>query len=199
MFIQVLKAKAKDREQVRSHLQSWRSEVGGAEGWLGGTFGFTDDDTFIGVVRFESRDAAMRNSDRPEQTAWAEQSAALMDGPVEFLDYDETLTFLDGGSDDAGFVQVIQGRTDDTGAFRTLFDDTSALRDRRPDVIGGTVGIASDGSFTQTVAFTDEASAREGEKNADMSDVPPEVAEAMRTLMDGAEFYDLRDVWFESP
>ena len=27
-----------------------------AEGWLGGTYGITDDDEFVGVVRFESRE-----------------------------------------------------------------------------------------------------------------------------------------------
>ena len=48
----------------------------GAEGWLGGTYGMTDDGQFVGVVRFESREAAARNSLRPEQTAWWRRSAA---------------------------------------------------------------------------------------------------------------------------
>jgi hypothetical protein len=65
--------------------ESWRQELGGgAVGWLGGTYGFTDDDHFIGVVRFDSRESAMANSQRPEQSAWAEKMMGLMDGPVEF-------------------------------------------------------------------------------------------------------------------
>jgi hypothetical protein len=198
MFIQVLKGKTSRRDEVKELGTSWRSEVGGAEGWLGGTFGFTDDDTFFGVVRFESREAAMANSERPEQGAFAEKMGALMDGEVQFLDYDDVMTFLDGGSDDAGYVQVIQGRTDDRNLFHTLLDDTTVLHERRPEIMGGTVGLAPDGSFTETVAFTDEASARQGEQ-ADMSDAPPEVGEALQKLMEGAEFYDLREVWFESP
>lgn len=197
MFIQVLKGKTSQRGELRKLTDSWQSEVGAPDGWLGSTFGFTDDDTFFGVVRFDSRDVAMASSGRPEQGAFAEKLGALVDGDVEFLDYDDAITFLDGGSDDAGFVQVIQGRTEDTDMFRTMLDGISALRDARPEVIGGTVGIADDGSFTQTVAFTDEASAREGEqKDVDM---PPEVAESLQKTMQTAQFYDLREVWFNSP
>lgn len=198
MFIQVLKGKTSQREAVKELGKSWRSEVGGADGWLGATFGFTEDDTFFGVVRFESREAAMANSDRPEQGAFAQKMGALMDGEVQFFDYDDVMTFLDGGSDDAGYVQVIQGRTDDRNLFHKLLDDTTVLHERRPEIIGGSVGLAPDGSFTETVAFTDEASARQGE-GADMSDAPPEVGEALQKLIQGAEFYDLREVWFESP
>ena len=39
----------------------------GAIGWLGGTYGFTDDDMFVGVVRFETREAAMANSGDPSR------------------------------------------------------------------------------------------------------------------------------------
>ena len=55
----------------------------------------------------------MANSARPEQTAWAEQMMALMDGPVEFHDCDDVTLMMDGGSDEAGFVQVIRGKVDD--------------------------------------------------------------------------------------
>lgn len=46
----------------------WREKLApGAEGWLGGTYGVTDDGEFVAVVRFESREAATKNSARPEQ------------------------------------------------------------------------------------------------------------------------------------
>ena len=80
------------------------------EGWLGGTYGFTDDDMFVGVVRFESREAAMANSSRPEQAQWWAEMEQLFDGPVEFHDCDNVMLMMDGGSDDAGFVQVIRGQ-----------------------------------------------------------------------------------------
>ena len=123
---------------------------GGAVGWLGGTYGFTDDDQFIGVVRFESREAAMANSARPEQGAWAEKMMALMDGPVEFHDCDDVMLFMDGGSDDAGFVQIIQGKVEDPSRIKAMLADTSMLHEMRPDIIGGTLAIEPDGTFTET-------------------------------------------------
>ena len=44
---------------------------------------------------------------------------ALIDGPMEFHDCDDVTLMMDGGSDDAGFVQVIRGKVDDpTGSRR---------------------------------------------------------------------------------
>ena len=40
-----------------------------AEGWLGGTYGFTDDNTHVGMVRFDSRETAARHSTRPSNPA----------------------------------------------------------------------------------------------------------------------------------
>jgi hypothetical protein len=65
----------------------------------------------------------------------------------------------------------------------------------RPEIIGGTLAFEEDGTYTQTVAFTDEASARAGEQ----TEPPAEMREALDALMRDATFYDLRDPWFESP
>lgn len=196
MFIQVIQAPCTRHDDLRKVAGSWRSELGaGAHGWLGGTFGFTDDDLFLGIVRFASREDAMANSARPEQAAWAERLAATLDGPPEFRDCDDVTVFLDGGSDDAGFVQVIQGKVADPGVIRQLLDGTDELRRQRPEIIGGTVAVEPDGSFTQTVAFTDEASARA----AEAIEPPPETRELLATVMAGARFHDLRQPWFESP
>ena len=70
---------------------------------------------------------------------------------------------LDGGSDDAGFVQVMQGRVDDAAGFRSFMQaPMEDLRAMRPEIIGGTVAVADDGQFTQTIYFTSQAAAREG-------------------------------------
>jgi hypothetical protein len=196
VFIQVIQAPCTRHDDLRAVAGTWRSELGaGASGWLGGTFGITDDDLFLGIVRFASREDAMANSARPEQAAWAERLAATLDGPPQFQDCDDVTVFLDGGSDDAGFVQVIQGTVSDRSIVRHLLDDTDELRRQRPEIIGGTFAVAEDGSFTQTVAFTDEASARAGEA----VEPPPEMREAIGSLMAGARFHDLRQPWFESP
>ena len=65
----------------------------------------------------------------------------------------------------------------------------------RPEIIGGTFALASDGTFYETIYFTDEASARKGEG----LEPPTEVREALATMMAGATFYDLHKPWFESP
>ena len=197
MFIQVIQGKCTRQDELRAVLDRWPVELGpGATGWLGGTYGFTDDDDFIGVVRFEDRESAMANSERPEQGAWAEQMMAAFDGPVEFHDADDVTLLFDGGSDDAGFVQVIQGKVDDPERLRRLIaSDPAELRRMRPEIIGATLALEADGSFTETVAFTDEASARSGEATEPPADVRAELEYAMQ----GARFYDLRHPWFGSP
>jgi hypothetical protein len=195
VFIQIIQGRCTRQDELRAMAEDWRAELsGGAVGWLGGTYGFTDDDEFIGIVRFESRDAAMANSARPEQGAWAEKMMALMDGPVEFHDCDDVMLLMDGGSDDAGFVQVIRGRVEDPSRIKAMLADTSMLHEMRPDIIGGTLALEPDGTFTETIAFTDEDSARKGEQ----VEPPPEVRAELESMMAGARFYDLHHPWFES-
>jgi len=89
MFIQVIQGKSSKREEVRQLSDSWVSENGGgAPGWLGGTYGFTDNDDFFAVVRFESREKATENSQRPETDEFAGRMAALCDGPPSFYNLD---------------------------------------------------------------------------------------------------------------
>lgn len=195
MFIQVIQAPCTRQDEARRLMDEWNDEAGNASsGMLGGTFGFTDDDQFIGVVRFESKEAAMANSERPETAAMAERMTSVMDGPPEFHDCDDVTEWMGGGSDDAGFVQIMRGRTDDPTALKAMLaGDSTDLREMRPDILGGTLALEPDGTYTQTIYFTDEASAREGEKQ----EPPAEVAESMDAMGD-ITYYDLRDPWFES-
>lgn len=198
MFIQTIQGTCTRHDELRAVLDRWVSELSsGADGWLGGTYGFTDDDRFVAVVRFQDRAAAAANSERPEQGRWAEELMAAFDGPVEFHDSDDVTLLFDGGSDDAGFVQVIRGRVDDPERLRRLIaSDPTELHRARPEIVGATLALEPDGSFTQTVAFTDEASARRGEE----TQPPPEhVRSELDHAMDGAVFHDLRHPWFESP
>lgn len=196
MFIQIIQGTCTRQDELHALADRWREELApGADGWLGGTYGFTDDNQFVGVVRFESREKAMANSARPEQGAWAEQMMALMDGEVTFHDCDDVTLMMGGGSDDAGFVQVIQGKVDDPSRLKALMtSDPTRLHEMRPDILGATLAIEPDGTFTETVAFTDEASARKGEQTEPPEDVRAELDYAMS----GARFYDLRHPWFSS-
>jgi len=192
----VIEGKSSRTDELRALADSWREEGGAdAPGWLGGTFGVTDDNEFLGVIRFTSRDEAMANSARPETSAFAEKMAALMDGPVAFHDCDDVMTWLDGGSDQAGFVQVIRGHTDDPQRAKSMLESAGDIREMRPEIIGGTLALESDGTFFETIAFTDEESARKGEQ----LEPPAEMRAELESMMAGATFYDLPDPWFESP
>jgi hypothetical protein len=195
MFIQIIQGKCTRQDECREMGERWRRELGpGAEGWLGGTYGFTDDDQFMAIVRFDSRESAAKNSQRPEQGAWWREMEALFEGPVEFHDCDDVTLMLDGGSDDAGFVQVIRGKVDDPATMKKMMTDTEQLHEMRPDIIGGTLAIEEDGTFIETIAFTDEESARRGEQTA----MPEDVRRAMESAMHDVSYADLHHPWFAS-
>ena len=200
MFVQVIQGRVGDARQLRAMMDRWVRELSaGAIGWLGSTAGVTSDGSGIALARFESADAARRNSERPEQGQWWAQTAQLFDGDVTFRDCAEVHLFGRGGSDDAGFVQVIQGRyTDQAKALDLLQRSAEPLRTLRPDVIGGELCLHGDGGFTQAVYFTSETEARAGEQKE-----PP--AEVQAWLDDEAAittdlvFSDLTDPWLHSP
>jgi len=195
MFIQIIQGKCTRQDECRAMGERWLRDVApAADGWLGGTYGFTDDDDFVAVVRFESREAAEANAARPEQDAWWREMASLFDGPVEFHDCDDVTLMMDGGSDDAGFVQIMRGKVDDAAALKRMTTDTEQLHQMRPDIIGGTLAIEADGTFTETVAFTDEASARAGEA----TEMPDDVRAAMESAMHDVRYTDLHQPWFTS-
>jgi hypothetical protein len=199
MFIQVIQGRCHDADRMHELSDEWRTTLGRtAEGWLGGTYGVTDDGQFVAVVRFESREAAAKNSARPEQGEWWQRMQECFDGEVTFHDCDDAMMFLGGGSDDAGFVQVIQGRLEDTSGLRELMSQPmEGLHEARPEILGGTVAIDADGWFTETVAFRDEDSARAGEQK----EMPDEMAarfEKEMSQVQGLTYLDLHRPWFST-
>ena len=195
MFIQIIQGRCSRQDEMHALADEWREKLSaGADGWLGGTYGFTDDGMFMGVIRFEDREKAMSNSKRPEQGEWADRMAALCDGPVEFHDSDDVTLLLGGGSDDAKFVQIIRGKVEDPSRLKAMLADGQMLHEMRPDILGATLAIEPDGTYTETVAFSDEESARKGE----MVMPPEEVRSELEYAMAGAAFYDLHHPWFET-
>src|SRR5688572_13024274 len=81
MFVQVFQGPVSDPQQAKTLLERWAAELGPtADGWLGSTAGVTDDGTLVALARFESEEAARRNSDRPEQGEWWAQMAQVFTG-----------------------------------------------------------------------------------------------------------------------
>ena len=181
-------------------MNRWIAELSSsAQGWLGSTTGVTADGRGIALARFESEDAARRNSERPEQGQWWAGTSQVFDGDVTFHDCAEVHLFGDGGSDDAGFVQIIQGRhTQPDKALDLLQRSEKPLRELRPDVLGGVVCLHGDGGFTQAVYFTSEAEARAGERKPPPPDVQAMLEEEGGITSD-VVYFDLTDPWLYSP
>ena len=199
MFIQVIQGKVADSERLQAQMDTWVRELQpGATGWLGSTGGTTDDGTYVCTVRFESEDAARRNSNRPEQGAWWADTEACFAGPVTFIDCPDVSEWLQGGSDEAGFVQVMEGHTSDAARMRELLERSAEEIHRlRPEIIGGTVALQPNGDYVETVYFTDEAQARARER----AEMPAPLAEAMREeqeVMGTVTYLDLHHPWLVS-
>ena len=200
MFVQVINGKVSDAAAVKALGERWYTELSpGATGWLGTTGGVTADGELVLLARFESAEAAQRNSDRPEQGEWwSEAKQHFADEPT-FRNHDDVIEVGGGGSDDAGFVQVMFGRTSDPAREREItkeFDPVGS--DFRPDILGGIACIDDDGSFTQAFYFTSEAEAREGEKQEVPEEMRASFEESMSRTSD-LRYLDLTDPWFYSP
>lgn len=200
MFVQVIQGQVSDVGKARAALDRWVEELApGAPGWLGSTAGVTDDGKFIALVRFESEEAARRNSDRPEQDRWWAEVAKLFSGAATFRDSSDVVVDVLGDPDQAGFVQVMQGRGSDPERARELMtQDSEEWAAFRPDVIGSVTAQHEGGGYTMALYFTSEEAAREGERK----DPPPALKaqmDEMSALSIGVpEFFDLRQPWLHS-
>jgi hypothetical protein len=196
MFIQVITAKVGDAEGLLRQLDRWEAELRpGAEGFLGSTGGATEDGRLIALIRFESEEAAQANSDRPEQSAWwAETEKLLTD--VDFKNSVEVMTMRGGGSDDAGFVQVMRGHITDKDKMEALRarmgEFEASMAQHRPDVLGDVTAIHADGTFTDAVYFSSEAEARANEAKPPPAEVEALFEEFM-SAFSVDEYFDLKE------
>lgn len=201
MFVQVIQGRVSDPAQVRDALDLWAEQVAaGAEGWLGSTAGVTRDGQFVALARFDSPQAARRNSDRAEQHQWWMDTAKLFTGEVTFRDSSDVTIDVNGDPDTAGFVQVMQGRGSNPERAKDLMaqnpDEWAAFR---PDVIGSVVVGHEDGGYTMAMYFTSEQAAREGERKEPPPKLKAQMEEMDKLSIGQPEFFDLRQPWLYSP
>jgi hypothetical protein len=201
VFVQVIQGQVADAEQARAALDRWARELApGATGWLGSTAGVTEDGRFIALARFESEEAARRNSDRPEQDRWWAETAALFSGEATFKDSSDVVVDLVGEPDEAGFVQVIQGRGSDPDRARELMSqDSSEWAAFRPDIIGSVAVAHEGGAYTMALYFTSEEEAREGERKEPPPELKAQMEEMDAISVGVPEFFDLQQPWLYSP
>jgi hypothetical protein len=180
MFVQVIKGRTSDPEGMQRQAQRWISDVRpSAIGHLGGTFGIADDGTFVVLARFEDEQSARANSERPEQQSWWEETARFSDGEATLRESSDVTLLFGGGSDDAGFVQVMEGTVTDRAkveAWETP-ERLEELRAARPDLLGGIRVWQSDGAFVEAAYFTSEDDARQGESSGDFAGTQQEYVE----------------------
>jgi hypothetical protein len=198
VFVQLIKSRTNDPDGLRQQAALWREQVRpGAVGFLGTTAGIADDGTFVALARFEDEAAARANSQRPEQDEWWQGLAKHLDGEVTFRESSDVRLLFGGGSDQAGFVQVMEGTVKDRAAldaFQTP-DLEAQLHAARPDLLGAIEVFLPDGTFVEAAYFTGEDAAREGEVSADFADAQ----QAYMALFTEMTFLDLRDPMLVSP
>jgi hypothetical protein len=196
MFVQVIEGEVADRESLRRQLEHWLSELrSGAKGYLGSTGGVTDDGYAVVFARFESSDAARANSERPEQGRWWTETEKCFDGDVTFSDADEVDTFLSGGSDSAGFVQIMKGSAPDRATMRRLDESLSQHAAAfRPDLIGGIRAWTGPTTYVEAAYFTSEQEARANESKEPPAEMAEQLAE-FEDIMRDVRYLDLREPW----
>lgn len=196
MFVQMIRGMLSDETAALGALERWDTDLRpGAVGFLGSTAGVARDGQFVLVARFEDEEAARRNSDREEQGAWWAATAPAFAGPVTFFDSGEVDVSMGGGSDDAGFVQVLFGRGERERARQVLAQGEAVLRRERPDIIGGFTAWQADGSFIDVAYFRSEAEARAGESH-ELSAAGRDLFEKLAAVMPVHEYVDLPDPRF---
>jgi hypothetical protein len=201
MFAQVIQGRTANPEALDAALNQWQRDLApGANGWLGSTSGVTEDGRAIAVVRFESEEAARRNSNRPEQDRWWSETSNLFDGEPTFRDSNDVTVDVQGDPDQAGFVQVMQGRSTDPERARKLMDqDADKWAEFRPDVIGSVAIGHEDGGYTMVLYFTSEAEAREAERKEPPPELQAQMEEMNKLSVGETEFYDLTQPKIISP
>ncbi len=201
MFVQVITGHVSDAAPVRAQLEKWVAEIApNAEGWLGSTSGVTDDGQLVAVARFESEEAAQRNSDRPEQGAWWDEMAKnFTDDPV-FQNSTNATADTYGDPSQSTFVQVMQGRTSDAARARELMNDDSIdWAAFRPDILASLYIDHEDGAWTMVNYFTSEADAREAEKQDPPAELQAMMGELDQLSVGEPTFIDLKDPWLNAP
>ena len=201
MFVQVIQGQVADAAQMRAAMDRWAEELApGATGWLGSTAGVTEDGRFIALARFESEEAARRNSGRPEQDRWWAETAKLFSGEATFKDSSDVTVDVSGEPDRAGFVQVIQGRGSDPDRARELMSqDSSEWAAFRPDIIASVAVGHEGGGYTMALYFTSEEEAREGERKEPPPELKAQMDEMAALSVGEPEFFDLKQPWRYAP
>lgn len=201
MFIQVIQGRTSDAGALRAALDRWAAEV--APSAMASSIPRQVLRRTAGSSPWPAssppRPPAV-TAPGPSRTRGGAETAALLDGEVTFRDSEDVDLDLVGDPDRAGFVQIMQGWTNDPQRARELMASSPVeWASFRPDVLGSVTVDHGDGGWTSAIYFTSEAEARVGERREPPPELRAQMAE-LESLADGpVEFYDLTSPWLYSP
>lgn len=191
MFVQIIEGRTSEGEGLKRQGDRWQTELRpGAKGYLGVTAGVAADGRCIAIVRFESEEAARANSERPEQGAWFAEMQKVYDGEPSFSESSDVTELLAGGSNDAGFVQIMKSAGVDRAKMERLDASLEGFAKLRPDLIGSVRIWTGPDACVEAAYFTSEAEARAGEKVELPEEIQAQMAE-FGEMMANTEFIDL--------
>ena len=204
MFVQVIQGKVSDASRVRAQLDRWVSELApGATGWLGSTGGVTDDGTLVLLARFESEEAAQRNSDRPSRAPGGEgrphKAVPSPRSRCSATARPSTSTRLGTPARPPSCRSCRAGPATPDRVRELMASDPTDWASFRPDILGS-VSVGHDGGeWTMALYFTSEEEARVGEQK----EPPPEMQQLMEEMdalsVGEPAYYDIRDPWLHAP
>jgi hypothetical protein len=193
MFVQVIQGKTSDAAAVAKQGDRWQRELRpDAIGYLGVTAGSTADGRTVAIVRFEDEASARANAARPEQTEWFQGMAKLYDGEPTFTESSDVTEWMGGGSNEAGFVQVMKSTGVDRAQVEKMDAAFEPFAAQRPDLLGGLRIWTGPDSCFDVAYFTSEEEARKGEK-AELSDELKKLMSELAGGMGETEYFDLTD------
>ena len=96
MFIQMVQGPCSHQDDMRMLVDDWCGDMADQPGWLGGTYGFSDDDRFVGVVRWDSKAACDAYCAREGSAWWWAGACEVMEGMPEIHQSEDVSMMLNG-------------------------------------------------------------------------------------------------------
>lgn len=186
MLVQVLTALVAERDELAERAHQAGSAAPGIRALTGGV---TDDGRFVAVARFE----------KGSPGAWWAGLEACLVGPVVVRESSDVEVILGGVTGDAGFIEVIEGRTADRAVFMQLERELEhSFSAERPDFLGSLLLWWPDGAWMEVASFTSADDVRAG----DARSLPPSVEELVASWEEVAgrtSQLDIAAPWFFGP
>lgn len=200
VFLQIIQAPVADVDGVRDHFDHWFEDLAdGATGWLGTTAGTTDAGELFAAVRFVSTEAARRSSQREEQDSWWQELLRRLDGEPVVQNCSDVAEIAGGGSDDAGYVQVVQGRASDLAdVLHDIARAAETTLPHRPSLIGGYLAAHDEGGGFSEVLYYPDAEAADDKQSEQLRESQLSRIQEKSAFLTDLRRLEITDPWLHS-